>query len=80
MALWDDDRSAFHDGVLIVEFTADTEAFLSLERAMSPDDPGDDAREVIMLGMVSGPWADRDEAVSRCKERAESLMAEAGYL
>lgn len=78
MQPWSPYRTAALDGELVVEFEGSTQAFISFDRPMSPHDPSDTANEVVMLGMVDGPWSTRD-AISKCVAEGKRLLAEAGY-
>lgn len=83
MTLWNDHSMEHAEGVLFIEFEEGAvqpeQAFLSWSRPMSPDDPDDDAREVVMLGYANGPWDSRDAAVALCLEEAKRLLEKAGY-
>lgn len=84
MTTWHDYSIKRHGGAFLIEFSGGDpkphQAFLSWSRPMSPDDPDDDAREVVMLGPVDGAWDSRDAAVAACLAAAERLLAEAGYI
>ena len=84
METWQDHTEKRHGGKFLIEFDdgvpTPKQAFLSWSRPMSPDDPEDDAREVIMLGIVDGPWESRDAALAICLGKAEQLLADSGYI
>lgn len=79
MQEWPPYKTAILDGELVVEFEGTTQAYLSFEHAMFPEDLTDDAKEVILLTSLKGPWRTREVAIAHCVEEGKRLMREAGY-
>lgn len=75
---WDTYRTPVLDGNLVVEFDGTKQAYLSFEHAMSPDDPTDDAKEVILLAPIQGSWPTREDAIVQCVKEGKRLLAERG--
>lgn len=74
------DHQENYEGLdLLFEFSEDS-VYVSFQRPLSPEDPTDDAMEVILLAMLDNIWTDRQEAIAACREEAGRQLLEDGYL
>ncbi len=77
---WKIHRAFWRDGVIVVDFLAgNRQAMLSFERGANAADPSDEAREVIMLGGIEGPWHGRPIACVQGEVEAKRLLQQGGY-